>query len=213
MCHFRSDRGSAGVDGEEFPLTLNSSDSIFGDSASSSISALTGPASNRAPSRLTSDVSCLVCVSWWLESLPELSNGAGIIQKLQWQHESHTVDQHFKMESITATRFFSFSRQMHRPLRTAFDEAADVRIGSCGWDYDCLSLLILQRHELHDGLGLSKAQELLQRNDLLFKGHYGPAVQYLTGHILDIHTRNIICIKNSKLTNALHLGPKILHNL
>ncbi len=66
-----------GVDGEEFPLTLNSSDSILETQHPAASLLLTGPALNRVPSRLTSGVSCLVCVSWWLESLPELSNGAG----------------------------------------------------------------------------------------------------------------------------------------
>lgn len=68
----------------------------------------------------------------------------------------------------------------------AFNERPNSGVCLGGGNRNRLTFLFLNGHQLHDGFGLTKAQELLQGDDLLFSGHDGPAVQHLACSILDV---------------------------
>lgn len=67
-----------------------------------------------------------------------------------------------------------------------FDECPNPRVCLWGGNCDRLTFFLLNSHQLHDGLGLTKAQKLLQGDDLFFPGHDGPAVQNLACSILNV---------------------------
>lgn len=67
-----------------------------------------------------------------------------------------------------------------------FNECPNPGVCLGGGNCNCLTFLLLNGHQLHNGLCLTKAQELLQGDDLLFSGHDGPAVQHLACSILDV---------------------------
>ena len=58
----------------------------------------------------------------------------------------------------------------------AFNECPNTGVCLGGGNCNCLTFLLLNGHQLHNGFGLTKAQELLQGDDLFFSGHDGPAV-------------------------------------
>lgn len=71
------------------------------------------------------------------------------------------------------------------PVAAALDESPDVH-ACCGRGHDDGPLfLLLSRHELNDGLGLSETKELLQGGHLFLTGHDAPVIQHLSGRILN----------------------------
>lgn len=50
----------------------------------------------------------------------------------------------------------------------AFNERPNSGVCLGGGNCNCLTFLLLNGHQLHNGFGLTKAQELLQGDDLLF---------------------------------------------
>lgn len=67
----------------------------------------------------------------------------------------------------------------------AFNECPDPGVCFGGGNCNRLPFLLLNGHQFYNGLGLTKAQKLLQGDDLFFSGHDGPAVQHLACSILD----------------------------